>query len=321
MIEVIKKGLLTTVQDAGRFGQSAPGIHPCGAMDRESFFLSNALVGNDDNLPALELHFPAGSFLFHSDAVIALTGAYLQPQLDGSPVPMNQPLFIPKGAQLSFERPNRGARTYLAVAGGFDIPLWLGSASTDLTAKTGGWKGRALQTGDLIPLHRPTRLRAAAMEPIYSQELPDPAVTMVVECLSGPECERVGFEYMDHMLGKHFQVGRESDRMGLRLRAEDPIPIQSDSIISSAVLFGTVQLLPNGEWIVLTADHPTTGGYPRILQIPFFAWGKLAQLSTGNSIRFQRIELVQAMAKNEQMIRENRQTRDRVRQQIQSYLS
>ncbi len=321
MIEVIKKGLLTTVQDAGRFGQAARGIHPCGAVDRESFFLSNALVGNDDNTAALELHFPAGSFLFHSDAVIALTGADFQPQVNGSPVQMNQPLFLPKGSLLSFERPNRGARTYLAVMGGLDIPAWLGSASTDLSAKTGGWKGRALQPGDCIPLHRPSRLQKLPTESTSTNELPDPTETIVVECLAGPEYERVGAADIDHLLEKQFQVGRESDRMGLRLRAADPLLIQTNPMISSAVLFGTVQLLPNGEWIVLLADHPTTGGYPRILQVPYYEWGKLAQLSAGTSFRFQRMELVAAMEKNAQLVRENRLTRDRVRQRIQSYLS
>lgn len=321
MIEVIKKGLLTTVQDAGRFGQSARGIHPCGAMDRESFFLSNALVGNADHVPALELHFPAGSFLFHSDAVIALTGADFQPRVDGVQVNMNQPLSILKGAQLSFERPRRGARSYLSVAGGFDIPLWLGSASTDLAAKTGGWKGRALQTGDLIPLHRPTPMTTASIEPIRSYALPDPTTTILVECLYGPECERVGSVRIDQLLEKKFTVGGDSDRMGLRLRIEDPMGIQVESIISSPVVFGTIQLLPNGECIVLMADHPTTGGYPRILQVPYYEWGTLGQLSVGSSVRFQRVEAAIAFEKNKRMIRENGLTREGVRQRIQSYLS
>jgi antagonist of KipI len=154
-VEVIKPGLLTTLQDAGRTGYASVGIHPTGAMDREALFLANALVGNADNMAAIEIHFPAAVFRFHQDALIAITGADWEPRINDEPIAINQTTMIKAGSVFTCRQPNKGARSYLAIAGGFDIPIWLGSYSTDLSASALTTVRKALAVRPLRPITLP----------------------------------------------------------------------------------------------------------------------------------------------------------------------
>lgn len=321
MMEVVQAGLLVTVQDAGRIGYGSVGIHPSGAMDKEALYLANALVGNDDNTAALEMHMPAGKYRFHVDTWIAITGGQLEPLLDGTAMPMQYPVLVRKNTILHFGKARQGFRAYLAVAGGFDIPLWKGSAATDLAAGVGGWQGRALQRGDRLPIcqtHQPLHVRPSLVTPDSDQiQLSD---TDIVDCLPGPDISLLEPQQQKTLWSTTLQVQPHSNRMGIRLRSVIPITGDLPSLISSAVLFGTVQLLPNGELICLMADHPTTGGYPRVLQVPYYEWGKLAQLRPGATFRVQRTELAAAVLRNHLLLSNHEARRNSIRLAIQSYL-
>ena len=321
-VEVIKPGLLTTLQDAGRTGYASVGIHPTGAMDREALFLANALVGNADNTAAIEMHFPAAVFRFHQDALIAITGADWEPRINDEPISINQTTMIKAGSVFTCRRPNKGARSYLAIAGGFDIPIWLGSYSTDLSASAGGWMGRQLCTGDLIPFNKNISLRISKVEPFQKAPITlSESHSSTITLIPGPEFNWLGEDRYGQLLEQEFVVSPNSNRMGIRLKCNKPLTGKKETMISSAVLFGTVQLLPNGELIILMADHPTTGGYPRIAHLPYFEWSALAQKSTGDKIRFSLNESFEdVFHQNRKYFDTAAEMRSEIRMNIQSYL-
>jgi antagonist of KipI len=320
-LEIVKAGLLSTFQDAGRVGYGAQGIHPTGAMDPEALYLANALVGNPDTMAAIEMHFPIGVLCFREDALIALTGANCQPMLNGETLSMNEPVFVKAGSILTGARPIDGARSYLAIAGGWNLPFWLGSASTDRSAQAGGWEGRALKKGEVIPYRKRFQFHHGASIP-ESLKISNAVTeeTNLINLIAGPEYRQLDNTASDLLVGQAYTISSQSDRMGIRLRGELPIRFESQPLISCSAFMGTMQLLPNGELILLMADHPTTGGYPRIAHLPYFEWSRLAQARPGVFIRFSWIELVEAQARNEQWIRAGMLQRDRIRSVVQSYL-
>lgn len=153
-IQVIRAGIMDSLQDKGRFGFQQLGINPTGAMDIFSMEMSNLLTGNAPGEAVIEMHFPAPVLLFRSDALIALSGADFTATLNDQPLPLHQPVWVKEKDVLAFRSPVKGARLYLSVAGGFAIDHWMGSGSTNLVAAAGGFSGRALSIGDEIPLHK-----------------------------------------------------------------------------------------------------------------------------------------------------------------------
>ena len=150
-LNVIKPGILDTVQDAGRYGYQHLGINPGGAMDRFAAQVVNYLVGNHACEAVIEMHFPAAAYLFQQDAIIAVGGADFLPSIDGEPIPLWHPIIINRNSVLQFHGIKKGAQCYLAIKGGLDIPLWLNSFSTHSKAGMGGFHGRALQKNDILP--------------------------------------------------------------------------------------------------------------------------------------------------------------------------
>ena len=153
-ITVVKSGLLDSLQDGGRFGHAAQGINPGGVMDSFAARAANFLVGNSDKEAVLEMHFPASQLWFREETLIAVCGADLTPAINNELIPSWQPVLIRRNTLLQFLKWNWGARAYVAVQGGFDISPWLGSYSTHLKAAAGGYEGRALAKGDVLPLHK-----------------------------------------------------------------------------------------------------------------------------------------------------------------------
>jgi antagonist of KipI len=320
-LEIVKAGLLSTFQDAGRIGYGAQGIHPTGAMDLEALFLANALVGNPDTMAAIEMHFPIGILCFHEDALMAMTGANCQPMLNGEALSMNEPVLVKAGSILTGARPIDGVRSYLAIAGGWNLPFWLGSASTDRAAQAGGWEGRALQKGDRIRYGKQFQLQQLLSLPTSMHiSVSVRSNSNNIRLIAGPECHQLDQAASDLLVGQSYVISSQSDRMGIRLQGEQPVRYESDPLISCSAFMGTMQLLPNGELILLMADHPTTGGYPRVAHLPYFEWSRLAQTRPGEAIRFTWIELMEAQARNEQLMREGKLQRDRIRSIVQSYL-
>jgi antagonist of KipI len=292
-LKIIKAGLLDTIQDAGRYGHQHLGINPTGAMDRYALAVTNMLVGNKPGEALVEIHFPASVFLFTKPALIALGGADLSASINGEAVPANHPVIVGKNDVLQFHKPINGARAYLAVAGGFLIDPWMNSCSTHLKAKAGGYKGRQLMKDDELILREPLCF------PIQQNDfivLPWQADTHWVDqskeilVLPGNEWERLSTESKENFTMTSFVITQQSDRMGYRLN-NIPLPVlTNEEVVSSAVSFGTVQLLPDGKLIILMADHQTTGGYPRIAHVISAHHSRLAQLRAGDKLYFRLID-------------------------------
>ena len=287
-----KSGILTTVQDLGRGRYRRFGINPNGVMDRCGARLINILLGNDENEAVVEMHFPAAQIVFESDAIFALGGADFGAELDGEPVDNWRPNFAGKNSTLKFTRKNSGHRAYLAVSGGFKLDQWLGSSSTNLTANIGGMDGRKLIAGDLLELRQPAMKpdRDVSRVQVSPSLLPYYSRFPTVRIIAGAEYELLSEVGRELLTGQDLSITNASDRMGFRLAGE-PISLNEPlELLSSAVDFGTIQLLPDGQLIVLMADHQTTGGYPRIAHVVSQDLPLMAQLGPGDKVGFHLIE-------------------------------
>ncbi len=287
-LKIIKAGLLDTVQDGGRYGHQHLGINPSGAMDRFSASLANALLGKSLTAPVIEMHFPASTFLFDETCIICITGADFTPAINEVSAPLHQPLFIKAGSVLKFEAPKNGARCYLSLLNEWHLPKWLGSYSTNTKAVAGGYKGRRLMKDDVLsfePLSLPllTTDDFHVLPWRYNQP---PSVSNDIAFILGAEWNWLDTKSQTSFLNNCFAITPASDHMGYRLQGEALHQAKSESLVSSAVSFGTIQLLPNGQAIVLMADHQTTGGYPRIGHIITAHLSKLAQMKAGDEIKF-----------------------------------
>jgi antagonist of KipI len=291
-MKIIKAGIQDTVQDLGRYGYQHLGINPGGVMDRFSAAMANLLIGNNINKAVIELHFPASVFMFQKPALIAISGADFAPTINGENIPINHPVLINKNSILQFHKIVKGARAYIAVGGGFNVPVWLHSASTHLKAKTGGYHGSALQKEDEIQYGNVDVVSSILGEkeffvlPWKADDKWGDKKDGEILVLPGNEWSRLTEAAKESFTMTSFVITNQSDRMGYRLN-NLPLPvITREEIISSGVSFGTVQLLPDGKLIVLMADHQTTGGYPRIAHVISVHHSKLAQMKAGDKIHF-----------------------------------
>lgn len=295
-LKVVKPGLLTTIQDAGRYGYRKDGIIVSGAMDAHALKAGNMLVGNTAEEAGIECTLMGPFLLFEAGQLVAITGADLSAEVDGIPVPMWRPIYIDKGAILSFGQARSGCRTYLTVHGGFDLPKVLGSYSTYLRAGFGGFEGRALKTGDLIPFKSAAPDLKVGFNWSLSPKMYQRPEDEVIRVIKGPEFDEFHEKSIAAVLTEKFKISKEADRMGYRLEGAELKLKKRQEMLSSAVTFGTVQVTAEGNPIVLMADHQTTGGYPRILQVVSVDLGKLAQFQTGDFLSFEIITLAQAEA-------------------------
>lgn len=298
-IQVQKPGLLDTLQDGGRYGYQQLGINPGGAMDRLAMRVANMLVGNKPGMAVLEMHFPAAVLLFETPTLVALSGADFSPEIDGKQVPLHQPLLVKKGATLQCKKQRKGARLYLAVAGGFTAEEWLHSASTQLQVKAGGFAGRALRKHDSLLLKTPAPYLLP--EPLQAFEtLPWRAAVDglyhdgPVRCIAGKELDRLDKRSRQLLTDSVFQITRESNRMGYRLQGPALQTNLTGELVSTAVTRGTIQLLPNGQLIVLMAEHQTTGGYPRVGHVASADLPALAQKQAGEQFGLQLVSVAEA---------------------------
>lgn len=310
-IKVLKAGLLTTIQDAGRYGYRKDGIIIGGAMDVKAYQLGNLLVGNTEMESGIECTLMGPALLFEEEQLIAITGGDLSAELDEVAIPMWRPVRVAKGAVLSFGQARSGCRTYLAVHGGLDLPKVLDSYSTYLRAGFGGWEGRALKTGDLIPFKSAAPVVPSDFNWSLSTKMYQESQDDIIRVIKGPEFELFQEKSIAAVFTEKFRISKEADRMGYRLEGPKLKLRKKEEMLSSAVAFGTVQVTAEGSPIILMADHQTTGGYPRILQVITADLGKLAQFQAGAHLSFELITLAQAQAlliAREQELKQLRQT-------------
>ena len=306
-IKVIKGGMLTTVQDLGRTGYRKDGIIVSGAMDSLALEIGNLLLGNEPGEAGLECTLLGPKLLFQTDHLIAITGGNLSPMIDGQPVKMWSPLFIPKGAVLSFGAAVKGCRSYLTVFGGFDLPKVLGSYATYLKAGFGGYKGRALKSEDELFFKKKYKPTGAAFNWSADLKLYPDLDDHQIRVMKGPEYELFNDKSKEDLFKGSYLITKEADRMGYRLEGSPLATIEPLEMLSSAVSFGTVQVTPNGSAILLMADHQTTGGYPRVLQVIVVDLTKLSQMKSGQQIRFKAVTLAEARDALQQRVKQLRQ--------------
>lgn len=304
-VRVIRAGLLTTVQDLGRGHLRHIGVSAGGAMDRISLELANRLVKNPADAAALEMTLSGDELHWECDAVIAVTGADLNPVVSegstcGTIVPQHTPVRIAAGTRIRFQTARRGCRSYLAVRGGFDLPIVLGSRSTLLTAKLGGYQGRALQAGDCLPVgNSPLEMMTdqvgaagTAVSRVNPVDLPSTGC-VTLRVLRGAHFDYLSLSTQQSLFDSEFQLTAQSDRMGFRLSGTI-LHQQTKERISEGISCGTIQLPPDGNPILLMADSAPTGGYSRIAHVISADLSAAAQIRPGQGIRFQETTMADA---------------------------
>jgi antagonist of KipI len=285
-VRVVKPGMLTTIQDRGRWGLQSHGVPVAGPRDPLSHRLSNALVGNDAGAATLEVTLLGPQLEFEDERVVAVTGAQFELTMDGRSMPMHAPFIVPAQSHLRFGARLRGARAYIAIAGGIVVPAMLGSRSTHLISAMGGLEGRAVRAGDHLPLgdSRHTRRTAAALlQPIVP--LPEGGARLRV--LAGPQREYFTDDALDVLQSAPYTIAENSDRMGFRLTGPRLSHSRGADIISDATPLGVLQVPASGQPILLMADRQTSGGYPKIATVITADIGVAGQLSPGETITFQ----------------------------------
>ncbi|HVP68369.1 MAG TPA: biotin-dependent carboxyltransferase family protein [Anaeromyxobacteraceae bacterium] len=295
MITVLKPGLLTTVQDAGRPGYRAFGMPVAGAMDRLSLALANALAGNPPAAAALELTLLGGSFRFEEDGHAALCGADMQARLAGSPVGPCAGFPVRAGEELVLGGARAGVRAYLAVRGGIDVPAVLGSRSTYARAGIGGFEGRALKAGDALPVGR-ARGAPPAARSLPPSLAPPLGGAIRLRAIPGPQDQLFTAVGRAIFFGSEFRITNRNDRMGYQLDGPTIQHVHGPDIVSDALLPGAVQVPGSGTPIVMTADAQTTGGYAKIATVIGPDLRLLAQARAGDAVRFESCTPEEAVA-------------------------
>jgi antagonist of KipI len=296
-IHIIDSGLLTTVQDLGRWGFQKDGVSVSGVMDSFASRIANWLVGNEEHEAALEVTMAGPTLRFEENALIAICGGEFPCTLNDQPVSLWKPLFVKSGSVLSIGACQRGYRAYIAFAGGFDIPMVMNSRSTYLQANIGGFNGRALQKGDVLSL-RSNQFHVSARDVRWGISHSFCSYfsgkRKTVRVMEGPEFAIFTEKSRYDFFTSPYEVTVQSNRMGYRLKGRKLERKIDEEMISEAVTFGTIQVPRDGQPIILMADRQTTGGYPRIAQVLSVDLPVLAQARPGDVIQFQKMTFAEA---------------------------
>jgi len=299
-IVVRSAGFLTSVQDLGRTGFRDSGVSLGGALDGHGLRVANVVVGNDENAAGLEATLGTVRLRFEDERLVAWCGGGFSVQICEENLPPGRAGFVAKNGDVTITAPNTGGRAWLAISGGIDVPLVLGSRSTDLRGNFGGHDGRALRAGDTLPLgHGPAPLRyerrisewsAPATWSATNREAP------ILRIIKGTDWDRFTTEAQGSLVSDAFIVTPDSDRMGARLTGPELERIEPGDLLSEAVAPGTLQVPPNGQPILLLGDCQTIGGYPKIAHVITVDLPIAAQLWPRTRVRFREVTLGEAQA-------------------------
>ncbi|WP_226037100.1 biotin-dependent carboxyltransferase family protein [Aquibacillus saliphilus] len=293
-IRIIEEGLLTTVQDLGRFGYQSSGFSVSGAMDSWAMQLANIILDNDKGEAVLEMSFIGPSITFEADMIISLTGADMSPKINEKVVKNGKPLSVKNGDTLTLRTAKSGIHCYLAIKGGLDLPNFLNSKSTSLRAQVGGFHGRKLVVGDIIPILTP--IQAASFNWSLSPFLFDyiSSNDLTIRFLEGRQYDWFTNQSKQHFETEAYQTTTQSDRMGYRLKGMPIHFIHSKELLTEATTFGTIQVPASGQPIILMADRQPTGGYPKIGQVINVDLATLSQVRPSQSFTFLKSTLKEA---------------------------
>lgn len=305
-ITITKPGVLSTVQDMGRWGYLSPAVPVSGPMDSLSARIANIALGNHEEAPVIEFTYAAAEFTIGVPVLLAYAGDGAFLKCGEQLLPANRPIFISAGQTISLQNNNKGSRTYLAIAGGFDVPAVLGSCSTYLPAAIGGLNGSALQAGDVLKASDCfTALNKAFLSNLSSRDIAYPNWSVskkalglddvnVIRVMLGPESSWFNPASINTIFNTAFFMGLQSNRMGYRLEGSRMQRINPSELLSTAVTPGTIQVTGNGDLILLMADCQTTGGYPRIAQVASVDLPLCGQLKPGDQLFFKEISRADA---------------------------
>lgn len=299
MIIVQKPGFFSTIQDMGRTGFQQYGVIVSGVMDEVAYRIGNALL-QQCNTASIEMTVVGGTYQFTKPTAIVLTGGHVDATLQGKQISMNRVIHVEANDVLVCGPITHGVRCYLAVRGGIQVPIVMNSRSTYVKAGIGGYDGRALQKGDELPYE-------AGYMPSGKHHLQLAAFYMnaPIRILHGTEWATFSHDVQQAFSHNVFTVSLEADRMGYRMIPQHPIQIAKPfQLISEAVTFGTIQMPPNGEPIILMADRQTTGGYPKIAQVIAADLHRLAQIGPNEKVLFEVVSIAEAEAAYEKLQRQ-----------------
>lgn len=322
MIRVLKPGLQTTVQDQGRLGLYEIGMPPSGAMDQFAFRVGNMLVGNHPNAAVLEMTYIGPELLFERETRICLTGGNIPPKINGTPVPMWETLRVKEGDILTFDFVQAGARTYLAVEGGIDVPLVMNSRSTYTLIGIGGFEGRALREGDVLKTGEMHVRRIAAGTHMNGTFIPRYGKSHEIRVIVGLCSYRLTEESKQAFLETEWTVTPEANRIGYRhkgqrlkfVEREQPFGAGSNpsNVTDLGYPIGSIQVPDGVEPIVLLHDAVTGGGYATVATVISTDLNRMAQIKTNEKVRFVSVDLEEAL----RIRRENQMLLNKISERI-----
>ena len=284
-------GVLTTIQDGGRYGYEQFGMSPAGPMDERAFRTANILAGNPEGESALEATVLGPALRFDQDNVIAVTGADMAPALNGQPCPMYQAVAVKAGDRLTLGAARTGCRAYVSFAGGLDVPPVMGSRATALQNKVGGFQGRKLAKGDSLGFRAPNPGLALPR----TAPVPAPAGReTVIRVVLGPQDDAFTEEGVKTFLSQPYTVSKDFDRMGCRLEGAQIAHKTDGNIISDGMVTGAIQVPTSGQPIIMLAERQTVGGYTKIAAVISADLPLAGQRKAGDVIRFQAVTVEQA---------------------------
>lgn len=296
---VTRAGFLTSVQDLGRTGFRQFGVSTSGALDSFGLRVANLLVGNDESAAGLEITLGGLQLRFEDERIVAWCGGEFDVQIGSRALLAGHVAHLQAGDELKFGLAQIGCRCWLAISGGIDVPVVLGSCSTDLRANFGGLEGRTLRDGDQLSLGEFRQSETAAAAGISSWTAPHDWASPAsrhpsLRFIRGVDWNRFNDVTIQRFTQHEFTVSPDSDRMGVRFDGSELKREVETDLISEAVAPGTIQVPPSGKPILLLGDCQTIGGYPKIAHVITVDLGIAAQLRAGDGVRFFEVSLQDA---------------------------
>ncbi len=288
-LTVLTPGLLTTVQDLGREGFGPMGVSASGAADALALRIGNKLLGNPEDASALEMTLLGGAFQFSAETSVAIAGSDFGATLDNQTLAAHTAFKAQPGQTLQFGPTKSGARAYLCVRGGLDVPKVLGSRSTHLLSGLGGWAGRALRKGDVLPIGSDLMCGTSADRSAPWKELE--STRGAIRVTQGPQWESFSESVRKQFFEQSYVVTEDANRMGIRLKGTQHPLAATEDMITEGVSLGAIQVTPGGQPIILFVEQQTTGGYPKIANVIAADFSSVGQLRPRDEIHFELVTM------------------------------